>query len=229
MLIVLSVAAFGLSAGLIFTLYVYQHDSVALRTEIEELKLARKPLILETAISTFSCTGSMEPTFGCTDSATKLLNPRAEDIVIGSLFSYSGLEDCEDAIHRVVDVKVINGVHYYQEWGDAAGPPGDGCWVPESHVTGYLIELHKDTHPQNGILRAHVNLARAETDAAIEEYEALRLKMDAVYEKLQAAYEKEDCWGNLALDAKYFDDRPPVYPYICPTPIPTPDTSANDG
>ena len=60
----------------------------SLRAEITDLKRERSPLLLESGISTFRCTGSMEPKLTCLDSATMLNNFFPEDITVGAIISF---------------------------------------------------------------------------------------------------------------------------------------------
>ena len=145
----------------------------SLRTEIAELQKKRQPLLLESSKGYFRCTGSMEPKITCLDSATYLDNFLPEDIVVGSVIAFRPTSSCDlesdGVVHRVMRVKVDNGVHYYWPKGDA-NLEDDGCWIPEGNVRGYVIELHKNTAPQNRELRDYVNRASEEADEAWEEY-----------------------------------------------------------
>ena len=142
-------------------------DVEALREEIVELEAKRRPLILAVDTDSFACTGSMEPKITCLDEATWLENPKPEEIVVGSVISFypdcwteEVVEDAAGTAHRVMDIKVENGVYSYWPKGDANEEP-DGCWVPFDHVQGYIIEIHKDVRPENAVLRDFVNDASA--------------------------------------------------------------------
>ena len=143
----------------------------ALRQEISELEAIREPLVLEsdgTRRGWFTCTGSMEPVITCLDEATWLYDFEPEDIVVGATISFnpSCKEDAPDdtgTAHRVMQIEVRDGVHYYWPKGDA-NRNDDGCWVPEHHVQGYIVEVHRDMRPANATLRAAVNLAKSERD-----------------------------------------------------------------
>ena len=145
----------------------------SLRTETAELEAKRRPLLLQSSMSYFRCTGSVEPKITCLDSATFLDNFRPEDVVVGTVISFQPTGSCsvegESVVHRVMGVKVENGVYYYRPKGDA-NRQDDGCWVPESNVDGYLIEIHKNTEPQNRELRSLVNAASREADEARTRY-----------------------------------------------------------
>ena len=83
-------------------------------------------------------------------------------------------------------IEVRDGVHYYWPKGDAADEP-DGCWVPEAHVTGYVIEMHKDVNPENAELRENVNAAWAAlsaAEAALDEAKSVLDEADAHYDDL---------------------------------------------
>ena len=74
-----------------------------------------------------------------------------------------------------MDIKVEDGTHYFWPQGDNMFGP-DGCWVPFDHVYGFIVELHKDSHPKNVVLRQHVLDARAEMDQAWDDYAARYLQ-----------------------------------------------------
>ena len=145
-----------------------------LRQEIDDLELRRSPLILETHRQGFLCTGSMEPKLTCLDEATMLTNFRPEDIVVGSVISFKPTDECNlesDAVtHRVMEIKVEDGVHYYWPKGDANSEP-DGCWIPDSNVLDYMIEVHKDARPENAELRQDVLDAFARWDEGKVKYD----------------------------------------------------------
>ena len=62
------------------------------------------------------------------------------------------------------------GIYYYWPKGDASSQY-DGCWIPDTNVNGYIIELHKNTHPENQALRNKVNSASAAYKQAKETYD----------------------------------------------------------
>lgn len=159
----------------------------ALEAEIRELEEKRRPLLLSVDRQGFYCTGSMEPKITCLDEATWLENPMPEEITVGTVISFNPncWEDEPDdtsTAHRVMDIKVENGVYYYWPQGDASDRP-DGCWVPFDHVDGYIIEIHKDVNPENAELRNSVNEARASLEAALEELNRLRAEYRAIIDR----------------------------------------------
>ena len=201
----------------------------ALRDEIEELEEWRRPLILaldSAATSGFKCTGSMEPTITCLDRATFLTNFRPEDIVVGATISFN--PNCwEDgasgrgAAHRVADIELRGGIYHYWPKGDASDEP-DGCWIPQTSVRGYIIEIHKNAVPENAELRDQVNAARAAFVAAREAYRDLLegycgsrdpdgcyldprpyAEVDEAYERALEAQEHWRCWYENAGKSEY--------------------------
>lgn len=151
-----------------------------LRTEITQLEERRKPLILaRERTSGFRCTGSMEPKLTCLDTATWMYDFEPEEIVVGATISFQSRACWSDrpsgrrTAHRVMDIRVTDGVHYYWPQGDANRGP-DGCWVPHTAVNGYIIEIHKNTRPENATLRKNVNAASAALDAARDTWVAAR-------------------------------------------------------
>ena len=201
----------------------------ALRDEIEELEEWRRPLILaldSAATSGFKCTGSMEPTITCLDRATFLTNFRPEDIVVGTTISFN--PNCwEDGAsgrrtaHRVADIELRGGIYHYWPKGDASDEP-DGCWIPQTSVRGYIIEIHKNAVPENAELRDQVNAARAAFVAAREAYRDLLegycgsrdpdgcyldprpyAEVDEAYERALEAQEHWRCWYENAGKSEY--------------------------
>lgn len=144
-----------------------------LEERIAALEVQLEPLVV--AVNSkkrdwFRCTGSMEPAITCLDSATWVAPADPADIVVGTTISFDPncFEENVDGrrtAHRVAATKVVNGVTYYWPKGDA-NERADGCWVPYSNVAGYLVELHRGTHPENAALRDQVNASRAAVDAA---------------------------------------------------------------
>ena len=166
------------TAGTVDTLRGRAQD---LRTEIQGLEERRRPLILaldNTPRSGFKCTGSMEPTVTCLDEATWLRDFRPEDVAVGALIAFNpGCgEDEPDhrwTSHRVAAIDVRDGVHYYWPVGDG-NPEPDGCWIPESSVRGYMIELHRNARPENAALRDHVLGARTAYRAARDAFDVAK-------------------------------------------------------
>ena len=164
----------------------------------------------------------MEPKLTCLDTATWLNDFEPEDIVVGATISFQGSACWSDApthsrtAHRVMDLRVTNGVHYYWPQGDANSGP-DGCWVPESSVKGYMIEIHKDTRPANATLRNNVNAAKDAYVAARVRYGCssnLRRTCYAsgsAYDAIVQAYNYWDCWYENALNSEY----PGHIPHSC--------------
>ena len=153
-----------MTAGTIGELETKTRD---LQAEIAELEDRRRPLVLAldtSARSGFLCTGSMEPTITCLDEATWLRDFRPEDIAIGATIAFKPNcweddEDARGAAHRVMDIRVEEGIHYYWPKGDGAREP-DGCWVPHTNVQGYVIDIHRDVRPANAVLRERGNAGK---------------------------------------------------------------------
>lgn len=150
-----------------------EEDRSVLNEEIKALEQARVPLLLQTSILVPRCTGSMEPTITCLDALTFLTNPHPEDIVEGTTIAY---EPCRAdwsglTLHRVIDIKVEDGTYYYWPQGDNNDEP-DGCWVAFPAVTGYVVELNQNAHPENAKLRNFVNGAKADADQALAQHTA---------------------------------------------------------
>ena len=147
-----------------------------LREEVAALEERRRPLLLAMErvwVEGFLCTGSMEPKLTCLDTATWMRDFSPEEIVVGAVITFDRRACRSGAAgrvaHRVAEVKVDDGVHYFWPKGDAL-PDADGCWVPHTAVDGYIIEVHKDTVPANAVLRDNVNAARAAYTSAWKEY-----------------------------------------------------------
>ena len=144
----------------------------ALRAEVAQLEERRRPLILaDERVRGFACTGSMNPAITCLDTATWLYDFQPEDIVVDATISFKS-NACwpndppnSNTAHRVAAIRVIAGVYHYWPKGDA-NSQADGCWVPHTAVNGYVIEVHKNTRPENATLRNNVNAARVALEAA---------------------------------------------------------------
>ncbi len=140
-----------------------------LRAVITGLEEDRRALVVESREMFPTCTGSMEPRITCQDTVVELSNFRPEDIAVGTVISFHPPTGADGAaspiLHRVMDVKVEDGVHYFWTKGDAREEP-DGYWIPEGNVRGYVIELRQGTRPQNSELRDRVNGAKERHDLA---------------------------------------------------------------
>ena len=160
-----------------------------LEEDIVLLERRRRPLIVDSYQAGFKCTGSMEPRITCLDSATWLDNFYPEDIVVGTVISFTPTPGCElgsgSVAHRVVSIRRdSSGVYYYWPKGDASAED-DGCWIPHANVDGYIIDLHKNVHPENSALRNRVTTAKANFEVAERNY-AYAL---AVHDAKQAHYD----------------------------------------
>ncbi len=206
-----------------------------LEAEIEELKVRREPLLLEpggTMTVWFKCTGSMEPKITCLDKATVITDIRPADIVVGTVLMFKcrrGTVPGDDpgefdwgAAHRVIEVRVVNGVHYYLPKGDASDSEDpDPCWVHEDGVDGYLTALHKNVRMENAALRDAVLDARDAFRASTQAYRDVRQRVcgapdatvcpagpqyaavTAAYDRHIEAYHTYNCWLNHAREAEY--------------------------
>ena len=205
----------------------------SLRAEIRRLENQRKPLVVESFSTSFRCTGSMEPKITCLDSATMLKNFRPQDISVGTAISFRPTAACKltgsRVLHRVMKVKVERGIYYYWPKGDNNSGP-DECWIPESNVNGYIIELHKNTEPQNSQLRNTVNAAHAEMKSERDIYYARRAaygcpdpnrtctvspgkyrELIRLYDAYIAAANYHQCWVDSAKSAFSLNSGPPIY------------------
>ena len=159
-----------------------------LQYQIAALEQRREPLIVESYTRGFKCTGSMEPRITCLDSATWLSNFRPEDIVVGAVISFKPTAECDlesrSVAHRVMDIRQSGSFYYYWPKGDA-NSQDDECWIPHTNVNSYMIELHKNTNPENSDLRNRVNTAKANTNQALSNYEY----EEAVHKEKQDRYD----------------------------------------
>ena len=167
--------------------------------DIEALIEQREPLIPETGVRDFACTGSMEPKITCLDSARYLFNFDPNDIVVGSVIAFTPPEDCDleleegkNLVHRVIEVGEQDGVIAFRTKGGNSYSD-DGCWITPDDILGYITALDKDTYSERERLGDAVNAARVSFD------EAQRAFMEADY-----AYED------------YADDW--CYNYTCQSP-----------
>ncbi len=179
-----------------------------LEQQIKDLETKRLVLIPKTRKASFSCTGSMEPKITCMDTAVYLTNFKPEDIVLGSIVSYTNkyasppnaaiacifregrcererpLPDCpEDRIsHRVINIKTENGKYFYRTKGDS-NSEDDGCWIPSDYVNGYMISLTKGSDSVMEELLSRIWVLEAEVKSLeldkAEEYNQLLSKYRA--------------------------------------------------
>ena len=126
----------------------------------------------------------MEPTVTCLDEAEWLGKFEPSEVIAGMTIDFD--PDCTEGepngrgtTHRVVKVKVENGIYYYWPKGDG-NREADGCWIPVGHVTGYMIALYQDTQPQNESLRLSVLYVRSAYYAARDAWERAREQYDSL-------------------------------------------------
>lgn len=141
-----------------------------------------------TVVAGFFCTGSMNPTITCFDTATFATSFAPKDIRVGTIVSgylcYDPDPNEPKTAHRVTELRGEGEFIEVRTKGDVAGED-DGCWVPYSSIGEILIELHKDTNktPENIEMRRIVQEAKA----ALEEAER---KQEAAYERYKVEYER---------------------------------------
>ncbi len=204
-----------------------------LEGEIERLVAMRLPLILgdgDLERGGVACTGSMEPVLTCLDEVTWLQDFDPADIVVGSTIGFypACWESDRGIAHRVMDIDVRDGVRYFWPKGDA-NPEPDGCWVPETNVRGYIVEIHKNVNPENAELREAVLSAKGTYEQALDAYYALRDRYCArnavqctvprsVYGQILQLHQDAvralslyRCWSKNARDSEY----PGHIPYDC--------------
>ena len=179
-----------------------------LESEIRRLKEQRTPLILPYgAVYTigFSCTGSMYPAFTCMDMGTWLSDFKPSDIVVGATIAFD--PDCWESApdnrytaHRVMEIKIENGVYYFWPKGDF-NREADGCWVHQDNVKDYLVGLEKDVRPKNSYLQSQVIASKVAYEDALEAY-----RWDGsrdAYNRLQSASRLYECWFRNAKESEY--------------------------
>ena len=204
-----------------------------LEEEIGRLEAMRRPLILgadDVQRRGFACTGSMEPVITCLDEATWLHDFDPADIVVGTTIAFQpGCWESDRGIaHRVMDIDVRDGMRYFWPKGDAADE-ADGCWVPETNVRGYIVEIHKNVNPENAELRDAVLSAKETYEEAMDAYDALRDRYctrgaaqctvpHSVYgqivqlrQEAMRAFSLYSCWLKNARDS----ERPGHIPHDC--------------
>ena len=134
-----------------------------LEAEVTELEERRRPLLLhgKTSTTEFLCTGSMEPKITCLDTMTWLTDFDPADITVGTIIVYR--PSCYGApyetAHRVTQIQGAEGVYAFRTKADVEDSD-DGCWIPQENVSGYLIDIQKNTRMGNAWLREQVNNAR---------------------------------------------------------------------
>ena len=217
------------------TLIDLQDRATELRTDIAQMEDRRKALILSRGrerTTGFACTGSMEPRLTCLDTATWAHDAAPSDIVVGATISFpatacSGEPSSIWIAHRVVDLKVVDGVQYYWPKGDN-NEKADGCWVRHGAIGGYMIALHQNTKPANATLRNNVNASSEAYKAAKDRYVELRAAegcpttgpcyvedhspLWGAWSSYQRAMKLYECWQTNAETSEY----PGHIPRPCP-------------
>ena len=161
----------------------------------------------------------MTPTLRCMDEASLETIFDPQDIQPGAIIAFSpdctGPEDeSEGMVHRVVKVKVEDGLHYYWPKGDA-DRQADGCWIPETDVTGYVVEVHRNTRPKAAALHAEVIRASGAVDEILDRYCGVGVSADdcqvsrAEYDEIMAASAVYECWSDVAMESEYIGHIPP--------------------
>ena len=169
-----------------------------LEAEVTQLEERRRPLLLHTGTTSttdFLCTGSMEPKITCLDTMTWLTDFEPADITVGTIIVYS--PSCYgapyEAAHRVTQIEGAAGIYAFRTKADAQDSD-DGCWIPEENVSGYLIDLLKNTRMGNAWLREQVNTAR---DLHLLR-EARYLSTGEDYAQYLEAHRNWSCWVESA-------------------------------
>ena len=170
-------------------------DVEALEREIGSLQEQRRPLLLKTERNELACTGSMEPKLTCLDEVTILRNYAPRDVAVGTIVVYQGEQECvawvnfgyafgspirsctqyqrPQILHRVVEI----GATSYLMKGDA-NREADG-WIAVEDVLGYVIQVHRNVHPENATLRDAMIAAEAELDIAEQRLDVAQAAWDA--------------------------------------------------
>ncbi len=136
-------------------------DRVVDLEAVEAMIAERTPLIPQTSIGGFTCTGSMEPKITCMDEARWLDNYDPNDIVVGAVIDFTPADcdpDATDRIsHRVIEIRMEGGLAFRAK-GDN-NPRDDDCCITPENVYGYITALYKDVRPEFGPVRDRVNTA----------------------------------------------------------------------
>ena len=158
-------------------------DVATLMLEIDTLRDQRAPLVPDTYMTGFICTGSMNPVINCMDEAVWLENFDPADIIVGAVIGFdpTGL-DCrlshDRVAHRVIQIKEELGVLYFLTQGDN-NRKDDGCWVPETSVFAYMTELLEGDFEDMQALLDQIAPLEDQKDAILNEIDQLELDYDA--------------------------------------------------
>ena len=200
--------------------YISLYSEVeALRSEIASLQEQRWPLLLRTKRDGLACTGSMEPKLTCLDEVTILRNYAPRDITVGTIVVFQGEQECAQWHHlgwsfgqelrtcvqyhrpQIIHHFLEIGSHSYLIKGDS-NRESDG-WIAVDDVLGYVIQVHRNVHPENTTLRNAINAAKARLDATEQALEVA----EARYE----ARTNEYCGVNVGCRVYYYDESDPIY------------------
>ncbi|MEX2599476.1 MAG: hypothetical protein WD533_07460 [Dehalococcoidia bacterium] len=184
------------------TIEEQQKEIESLQDSITDLQRTREALVPQRSTAGFLCTGSMNPVITCLDHAVWEGNVRADDLVIGAVVSFTtdGLAGCNvsSSDHRIAHRIIGIQNETYLMKGDN-NRIDDGCWVPLSHIDGYLIELEKGHAPEIEPVFDQVWALEQEQSNLAEVLESLSTSLDALraryndtlaeYEALTAAFD----------------------------------------
>ena len=146
-------------------------------------------------VSSFACTGSMEPYITCADDAVFKSVIVPSNIQVGTVISFAIPPTCRfgDSLiraHRVLGIMLGNGGFQYQTKGDNLPSP-DPCLIPFNYVKGVLALLRKNTHPESVIDTSEYKLAQSklntlsvQSDLALQRYNGADALYNGTYTQL---------------------------------------------
>lgn len=177
-------------------------------TELEAMIEQRTPLIPDTHVGGFACTGSMEPTITCMDTALWLDNYDPNDIVVGAVISFNPDQSCNlrgsgRTAHRVIEIR--SAPLAFKTKGDA-NDEDDECWIAPGQVNGYITAIYKGTVLENAVLMLTVGTSKVVYREAEQEYEAYVARYCPNYEcSSRGTYQKATRLYNevIALEETY--------------------------
>ncbi|MSP78132.1 MAG: signal peptidase I, partial [Dehalococcoidia bacterium] len=167
------------------------------RTKLDAALVRVKMLETEQAkyyVSTFACTGSMEPYITCADEAVWKRVFVPANIQVGTVIAFRNPTECSFRVggttaHRVIEVKPDGASYLYHTKGDN-NRAADSCWVPLANVSGVLALVRKDARPENVIDTTEYKIARQELSAIADQKDAVEKQYEAALVLYQSTFDR---------------------------------------
>jgi hypothetical protein len=176
-----------------------QTTNNSLRNRVQQLEAEQSKYY----VSSFYCTGSMEPYITCADEAVWKLVFVSSDIRVGTVISFRNPPACASGrggstSHRVIDIKMEGGSWLYRTKGDG-NRAADPCWIPTAYVNGVLALLRKGARPENVIDTTEYRIATQELYSIADQRDIVNRQYEAAWALYSSEYARL-CGFSLGLN-----------------------------